>query len=250
VNPRAAEAAKELPMTTPSASLSRILSALTLSAALAGCGGGGSGSGVTVSARLAGASGQGLAAAAGAITVGGGRVQVDEVWMVIRDVKLGVPGVEGEINAGGGPFLLHVTGADAAITEEFTIEAPAGSYDELRFVVHKLEDFQRIGVPELDGPRASIALALTVDGTDQVLFTSDLNDTQRIARRFTVEDGVAPDNITISIDPSGWFGGTGGFLDPRDASDRQAIEENIRNSIDAFDDDDRDGVSDDGPNHT
>jgi hypothetical protein len=230
--------------------LSRILPALSLAAALGACGGNESG-GVTVSARLTGASAQGgLAAAAGAITAGGGRVQVDEVWMVIRDVKLGVPGVEGEINAGGGPFLLHVTGADTAITEEFTISAPAGSYDELRFVVHKLEDFQTIGVPELDGPRASIAVALTVDGSDQVLFTSDLNSTQRIARRFTIEDGVAPDNITVSIDPSGWFGEGASFLDPRVSGNRQAIEDNIERSIDAFDDDDRDGRSDDGPNHT
>jgi hypothetical protein len=234
---------------TPTPTLSRIFPALSVAAVLAACGGDGAG-GVTVSARLAGGSTAGaLSSSTAALSVAGGRVQVNEIWMVVRDVKLGVPGVEGEINAGGGPFLLHVTGDDTAITEEFTIQAPAGSYDELRFVVHKLEDLQSIGVPELDGPRASLALSLTVDGQD-VLFTSELNSTQRLARRFTIEDGVAPDNITISIDPSGWFGTADGFLDPRDGANLQAIEDNIERSIDAFDDDDRDGRNDDGPNHT
>jgi hypothetical protein len=230
-----------------------VLSALT--AALVACGGDGGSGTVTVSARLAGGAAPAAAGAPGAnaLAVAGGRVQIDDVWMVIRDIKLGVPGVDGEVLAGNGPFLLHVSGEglEGAVTQEFVIEAPAGTYDELRFIVHKLEDFQVIGVPELDGPRASLAVAMTIDGTDPVLFTSDLNEAQRIARRFTVADGEAPDNITISIDPAGWFGaGSGAFLDPRVGSNRQAIEENIQASIDAFEDDDRDGRSDDGPNHT
>jgi hypothetical protein len=228
---------------------SRVLSALALSLAIAACGGESS-PGVTVSARLAGASG--AAAAPNGLTVAGGRVQIDELWMVIRDVKLGIPGAPGEVSAGNGPFLLHLAGAglDGGVTQEFTIEVPAGTYDELRFIVHKLEDGQTIGVPELDLPRGSIAMRLTVDGTDQLTFTSDLNEAQRIGGTFVVEDGAAPDNITISIDPSGWFVDGGGFLDPRVGGNRQAIEDAIRTSVDAFEDDDRNGLSDDGPNHT
>jgi hypothetical protein len=233
--------------------LSRLVSVTALSLALVACGGSESSSRVTVSARLAGA-GAAVAAAGApkALTVAGGRVQIDELWMVIRDIKLGRPGVEGEVNAGNGPFLLHLAGAalDGGVTQEFSIEVPAGTYDELRFIVHKLEDFEAIGVPALDGPRASIAMALTVDGTDQLTFTSDLNEAQRMGGAFAVEDGQSPDNITISIDPAGWFVDGSGFLDPRDGASRQAIEDAIRTSIDAFEDDDRDGVSDDGPGHT
>lgn len=228
----------------------RIVSALTLAATLAACGKEGTGA-ASVSAAIA------LPAApAGALSVAGGRVEIDEIWMVIRDVKLEKNGQE-EVAAGNGPFLLHVSGAglDGGITQEFVIEAPFGTYDELRFIVHKLEDGQSIGVPELDGPRASMALALTVrnedDTTDQVLFTSEVNDAQRIPGRFVIEEGQTPDNITLSIDPSGWFtAGDGSFLDPRNGANREAIEENIRTSIDAFEDDDRDGHDDDGPGHT
>jgi hypothetical protein len=229
---------------------SRIVSALALSVALAACGGE-SRPGLSVSARLAGASGA-AAAASSALTVAGGRVQIDELWMVIRDVKLGIPGQPGEVSAGNGPFLLHLAGTalGGGVTQEFSIEVPAGTYDELRFIVHKLEDGQRIGVPELDGPRASIAMRLTVDGTDHLTFTSELNEAQRFGGTFVVEEGSAPDNITISIDPSGWFQDGSGFLDPRESANRQDIEDAIRTSIDAFEDDDRNGLSDDGPNHT
>jgi hypothetical protein len=234
------------------ANLSRLLPASALCLALAACGGSESSSSVTISARLAGAGGAAVAGAPRALTVAGGRVEISELWMVIRDIKLGRPGVEGEVNAGNGPFLLHLAGPalDGGVSQEFSIEVPAGSYDELRFIVHKLEDFQTIGVPELDGPRASLAMTLTIDGTDPLTFTSDLNEAQRIGGAFVVEDGQAPDNITISIDPAGWFQDGSGFLDPRDGANRQAIEDAIRTSIDAFEDDDRNGLSDDGPNHT
>jgi hypothetical protein len=231
--------------------LSRILSAVGLATTLAACGGSDGGATVTVSARLAGASVAQAGLSASALSVADGRVEIHELWMVIRDIKFGVPGVDGEINAGNGPFLLHASGSElqGAVTEEFTVEVPAGTYDELRFVVHKLEDFQRIGVPELDGPRASIAVRMSIDGSDPFTFTSELNEAQRIFGVFVVEDGAAPDNITVSIDPSGWFGTGDSLLDPRVDGNVAAIEDNIEGTIDAFDDDDRNG-SDDGPNHT
>jgi hypothetical protein len=225
----------------------RALSALIVATNLAACGGRDSAT-VNVSARL----GAAAAPSGGALSVAGGRVEVDEVWMVIRDVKLEKEGAE-EVAASNGPFLLHVSGAGlaGAITQEFSIEAPIGTYDELRFIVHKLEDGQSSGVPQLDGPRASLALALTIDGTDHVVFTSEVNDAQKISGKFVVEPNAAPGNITISIDPSGWFSaGDGSFLDPRVGANRQAIEDDIRLSIDAFEDDDRDGHDDDGPGHT
>jgi hypothetical protein len=238
-------------MTTTTLRLSRILSAIALATTLAACGGEGDGGAtLSVSGRLAGAAVTQAAGgvASSALVVPGG-VEIHEVWMVIRDIKFGVPGVDGEINAGNGPFLLHVSGSDlsAPVTQAFTAQVPAGTYDELRFVVHKLEDFQTIGVPELDGPRASVAISMTVEGTSLV-YTSELNEAQRIFGRFTVDEGATLDNVTVSIDPSGWF--SGGSLDPRNPADHPAIDDNIRVSIDAFEDDNRDGSNDDGPNHT
>jgi hypothetical protein len=232
--------------------LSKILSSLGLATMLAACGGSEGSSTLSVSARLTGgaAAAQG-GLAASALSVADGSAEIEDIWIVIRDIKFGIPGVDGEINGGGGPFLLHASGSDLAgpLSESFTVTVPAGTYDELRFVVHKLEDFQTIGVPEVDGPRASLAVKMTI-GTQSVVFTSELNEAQRIFGRFTVEEGETPDNVTVSIDPSGWFGTGGAFLDPRVSGNRDAIEANIEGSIDAYEDDDRDGRNDDGPNHT
>ena len=189
------------------------------------------------------------ASAAAKLVLAGGRIELTRVRMVIRDVKLEREGLEEEVEAEDGPFLLDLAGAELAggIKHLFSISVPVGTYDDLRFVVHKLEDGQRIGDADVDSSRASIVLDLTVDG-EPFRFTTDVNDTQRIAGTFVVDAKGSPDNITIDIDPTGWFtAGDGSFLDPRDGANRQAIEDNLRRSIDAFDDDDRDGHDDDGP---
>lgn len=233
---------------------SETLSALVLALALAGCGGESSGT-LTISAAAAAASAPTAGAPAGAagkLVVAGGRVEVERVRMIIRDIKLEREGMAEEVVASNGPFLLDLSGAalDGGITQLFEVTAPEGSYDDLRFVVHPLEDVQRIGDADLDGTRSSVVLDLVVDG-QRVRFTSDLNDQQRLAGTFRIAGGSSSDNITIRIDGSGWFVGSGGaFLDPRVGANRDAIEENLRASIDAFDDDDRDGHDDDGPGHT
>jgi hypothetical protein len=221
--------------------LTATLTAVLLGSALSACGGNGSGT-LTISARAVSGS---AAPAANALQVGG--VTIDRVRMVIRDIKLEEEGQE-EVLAAGGPFVIDLAGSqlDGGITQQFEVSVPAGNYDDLRFVVHKLEDFERTGDPDIDRIRASIVIDFTMEGVPGQ-FTSDVNDAQRIAGNFAVtEDGGAPDNITIQIDPSGWFSGG---LDPRNAADKQAIEDHIRASIDAFEDDDRDG-NDDGPGHT
>jgi len=206
---------------------------------------------LTFSARML--AGGAVGAAGPALTSGDGRVTIDRVRMVIRDIKLEREGTEGEVEAANGPFLLDLAGPalDGGITQLFAADVPAGTYDELRFVIHRLEDGQAIGDPDIDALRVSILLDLTVDGEAGVRFASEVNDQQRLGGTFVVDEGGSSDNITIQIDPSGWFTGSGGeFLDPRSSGNRQQIEENLRASIDAFDDDDMDGHDDDGPGHT
>jgi hypothetical protein len=64
--------------------------------------------------------------------------------------------------------------------------------------------------------------------------------------------GAGSSNVTLSIDPAGWFRSGTGRLDPSVAADKAAIEANIAASIDVFGDDDEDGHDDggdDGPGH-
>ncbi|OGU00384.1 MAG: hypothetical protein A2085_02970 [Gemmatimonadetes bacterium GWC2_71_10] len=65
-----------------------------------------------------------------------------------------------------------------------------------------------------------------------------------------VDVSGANTNLTIRMDVRTWFrvGGTGALIDPASANVGQpnegAVRENIKNSIEAFEDDDRDGDQD------
>jgi hypothetical protein len=219
----------------------RLVVPLALAVALAACGGSDS-KNLSLSTRV-------VAPAAGALTVAG-RVEIQRVRMVVRDIKVRKELAAVEVELERGPFLLDLQGGalSGGVVQQFAVDVPEDTYDELRFVVHKLEDGQTIGDPILDTRQASIVVNLTVDG-EPAIWQTDVNDEQRINGVFDLRAGA--NNVTLQIDPSGWFtSGAGDFLDPRLGAHQQAIEENIRNSIDAFDDDDRDGHSDDGPGHT
>lgn len=218
--------------------------AASVAALLLAAGCGSDGANLTLSTRLVAPQ-----AAAGALQIGE-RVVLQRVRMAIRDVKLEKHTAGTEIEIETGPFLLDLEGPelDGGVVQQLAVEVPADTYDELRFVVHRLEDGQSVGDPILDSRQASIVLDLLVDG-EATTWQTDVNDEQRLSGVFVVS-GQGMDNVTIRIDPAGWFTGAGGaFLDPRLEASRQAIEDNVRSSIDAFEDDDRDG-HDDGPGHT
>ncbi len=61
----------------------------------------------------------------------------------------------------------------------------------------------------------------------------------------TIEVGGAPVNLTLELDVGTWFLSGGTLVDPDSANDggenEGLVENNIKNSIDAFRDDDRNG---------
>ena len=103
--------------------------------------------------------------------------------------------------------------------------------------------------------RASAIIEGTFDG-QPFIFVTALEAEQELEGRFVVTDKSA--NVTFDVDSSGWFSKDGVRLDPSDPANRAAIEANLRNSINAFQDDDgighenhdadddRDGGDDDG----
>jgi hypothetical protein len=172
----------------------------------------------------------------------------------------GTAGAGGEVEVSAGPYLVDLSGsalASGTIVEQFALDVAEGTYDELKFRIHHLEDGQRLGDDDVDSRQSSVVVAGTLPDGRAFTFRSRLNDQQKLKGTFVV-GGAAPSNITLTIDPTRWFLDAGGaLLDPTVEANRQAIERNIRASIDAFDDDDHDGRddhgrngADDGPNHT
>lgn len=248
---------------------------LATALALAGCGANGKSSTLSLSTR---ASAETAAPAATGLKLDD-HVTLTRVRIVIRDVKLeahtatagttttttttshpddSAPGgVEtetetetehaGEIEVAAGPVLLDLKAnalSSAKLQEAVSVTLPDGTYDELRFKIHKLEDGEKSGDPEVDAARASVIVDGTFDGKD-FHFVSQLSAKQKLEGSFTI-GGSTPSNITLAIDVTGWFTGASGDLDPSLAANQQAIEENIKASFRAFEDDDHDGQDDHG----
>jgi len=143
----------------------------------------------------------------------------------------GGTGDVGEVEISQGPFLIDLDAAAlsaGAVTKVFDAQVPAGTYQEL-----KLEIF-----PSAALQNASVIVDGTVAGK-AFSFTSALLAKQKKEGSFVVGGTTA--NITLLIDPQQWFGTAAAPLDPTVETNRAAIEDNIRRSIDVFQDDDHSG---------
>ena len=148
-----------------------------------------------------------------------------------------------------GPYLLDLPlGAGAA--RAFSIELPAGSYREVKFKVHKAtreSDATFIAAhPEFD--QRSVRVVGTYNGV-AFDFTSDATASQEDEFNPPLSvDGTTATDLTFFVDLSTWFMVNGVLVDPAQASGDQPfasqVKDNIKASIRAFEDDDRDGKDD------
>ncbi len=153
-----------------------------------------------------------------------------------------------------GPILL-APALDGSLVHVVEIDIPAGVYDELEFDIHKVgddsqaeRDFIALN-PDYEG------ISIRVEGTyndSSFVFTQDLDEEQEIefADPIIIDENAGPNNITIHMDLTSWFRTPEGMLVDPAAANRGGefeglVEENIKRSIDAFEDDDHDGHDDD-----
>ncbi|HXF94706.1 MAG TPA: hypothetical protein VNI61_01260 [Gemmatimonadales bacterium] len=207
--------------------------------------------------------------AAGESTVvvrGGDTLILRSVEVVLRDIELerveaaDCPDLEADDQGceefETGPVHLGLPLGNATEVT-VSIVAPAGRYDELEFEVHKpdeLEDAAFIAAhPDLADVSIRVRGTFSDDGArTDFTYLTDLNEEQEIALMPFLEviDGE-PVNVTLRLDVSTWFldlAGTG-LVNPLTANkggaNENLVRDNIRRSIDAFRDDDRDGLDDD-----
>lgn len=193
------------------------------------------------------------------VTRGENVIVIEDVQLVARRIRLEQDDAscpeeagEGEAEEGCasvrlGPVLLDPP-LDEGADPEFTVELPAGSYDRLHFQVHKPsnanEDAAFIALnPTFNG--VSIRVTGTWNGTP-FEFTTDLTQVfdLELEDPIVVEaDGETA--VTLLLDVGSWFLGTGGtsLINPSGLSqlNRSLIEQNIRQSFHAFEDEDGDG---------
>jgi hypothetical protein len=148
-----------------------------------------------------------------------------------------------------GPFLIDLSGPalSGSVQTQVTASVPAGAYREVKFEVHKPDTSEpgvsaSTGLSEMAVAQASIIADGTID-TQPFSFVTSVTGQQKFQGSFQVDSGAQ--NVTLNIDVTGWFGGSGtARLDPNDPSKRSQIENNIQTSFKAFDDDNKDGHAD------
>ncbi len=206
------------------------------------------------------------------ITLGNDTVIVRSVELIVREVELkrvevvdcdAVVGNEDCEEFETGPVLVSLPLGATNAEKVITVNAPPGMYDELEFEVHKpdaVEDAAFIAtLPPGFPPDVSIRVQGDfVQGTgagagnrSSFDYRSDLNEKQEVALvpPLDVTEGAAT-NVTLRLDLSTWFlnAGRTALVDPASANKGQpnenVVRDNIRASIDAFRDDDEDGIDD------
>jgi len=203
---------------------------LFLAAVLLAACSGGSTSSLSLSARSATAGGQ-PAATATAIVLTRVRIALEKIELRSRDGDR-----RAEIALG--PVVIDLSGGDldGKLHRVFDSTVPAGTYDKIEFEIHPLERATTdAAADDLFKQRASAIIEGTVGG-EKFAFATAIEAEQEFEGRFVVTDKSS--NVTFDVDTSKWFVKDGALLDPREAANRPAIEDNLRHSINAFQDDD------------
>jgi hypothetical protein len=185
-----------------------------------------------------------------------------EVSMVLREIELKpveVASCDDSSSSGSGgseckefeagPVLVSLP-LDGSVQPQFRLDVPAGSYQEIELEIHKVSKDD----PEDAAFRAQhptfVEISIRARGThngSSFVFETDLDVEQELdfSPALVIEENVAT-NITILVGLDTWFvDGSGGLYDPQTGNkggqNEGEIKENIKTSIEAFEDDDRDG---------
>jgi hypothetical protein len=176
-------------------------------------------------------------------------IELDTVKILLRDIKIKNQNGKDSVNIKAGPFVVFLNMIGA--TTDFAIgDIPPGTFDRVKFEVHKLEASENPPDPEFkDGADESLRYSVIVKGKyNNVPFVyksrkSAHQDLKLMAPVSVNEGGFA--NLTIIVDPYTWFVKNNTELDPSKPENENDIDNNIKDSFKrAFKDNNYDGSLD------
>lgn len=150
---------------------------------------------------------------------------------------------------------LNLTGS---VQDVGGLTVPFGTYTRLEFDIHRAEanDTTAMSADQraksrafFAGDKYSVIIEGTYnDGTSQknFIYKSKVNMKQKIdlAQPLVVTESDNTINATMLISSYGWFRDNNSILDPTDSKNESRIDNNIRNSIKAIKDKNKDGSAD------
>jgi len=176
-------------------------------------------------------------------------LQLNVVKALIRNLKFKSASSNDSSDIKLGPFVVHLN-PDGINNEVLISNIPPGSYDRIRFEIHKVEDFETPPDPEFkDGESGSERYSVIVKGSFNsipFIYKSRRSTYQDIELQtpITIEDNMSV-NLTIMVNPYSWFFDEVDYLDPSDPSNESEIEMSIEHSFkNSFRDNNKDGIPD------
>ncbi len=149
-----------------------------------------------------------------------------------------------------GPILLDLplnNGTETLVA----IDAPDGSYDEIEFEIHKVSSSDPADAEFRSQNPDMVDKSIRVQGTFNgapFTYETDLNVKQELnlSPPLVIDNATGTTNVTVRIDLDAWFrDGSGNLVNPdsgnKGGTNEGLIKENIKQSMEAFEDQDRDG---------
>lgn len=135
----------------------------------------------------------------------------------------------------------------------FQADLPAGTYGKVEFEIHKISSGDAADAAFLAQHPEFADLSIRVEGTfngQAFTYSTDLDVEQELTLvpALVIGSTTGSTNVTILVDVSGWFVVSSALVDPnlgnKGGQFESQIKENIKQSIEAFEDADRDGGKD------
>lgn len=179
-----------------------------------------------------------------------GILVLDTVKVLIKDIKLNVANInQDSTNFKVGPYVLYLNMA-SSVNIISTAYIPPGTYDKVKFDIHKLGDTENPPDPDFAdvNGRYSVVVKGRYNGIS-FIFKSDKSAHQKLTFPGNLQVSASgKSNITLQVKPYIWFIKNGLYLDPTDPANESDIDKNIKDNINnnfkCFVDNDRNGLPD------
>lgn len=161
-------------------------------------------------------------------------MNITEAKFLLRDVKFRrTDGTEGEVKVG--PLVVNLD-MSGNVKVNVSGKIPAGTFNRLRFKIHKPEDNEAVSDPDFkEGTSGSRRYSLVAKGTyngSAFVYKSrkSINMELVLQSPFVLEQGQNI-NVTMIMNPYKWFSSGTDYLDPSNSGNENTIDDKIRDAF-------------------
>ena len=176
-------------------------------------------------------------------------LKIDTVKIYIKDIKLNVASSNDSSNFKTGPFVFFLN-LSSNVNLMTTAQVPEGSYDKIKFEIHKIENGETPLDPEfVDANGRYSTIVKGYYNNTYFVYKSSVSAHQKLNFPTSISYSASTKtNITLRAEPYKWFFKNGNLLNPTLPANVNDIDNNIKNNVNdnikAYKDNDRNGIPD------